>query len=215
VSWDEALDFAARELLRIRAESGPAAIFHYRSGGSLGALKHLSDYFFEKFGPVTTKRGDICSGAGDEAQMLDFGEEDSHDIFDLLSSRNIILWGKNPVISSPHLVPVLKDARASKLLIDPVWHKTARLCDAFVQPRPGGDFSLAMARRGCSSSAAGRSRDSRSTATTFRSSARSRSRTRCGLVRGRGRVAGRGGGHRAPAARGSHGDSRRLGMARR
>ena len=145
VSWDEALDFAARELLRIRSESGPAAIFHYRSGGSLGALKHLSDYFFEKLGPVTTKRGDICSGAGDEAQMLDFGEEDSHDIFDLLSSRNIILWGKNPVISSPHLVPVLKDSRASKLLIDPVWHKTARLCDAFAQPRPGGDFSLAMA----------------------------------------------------------------------
>ena len=145
VSWDEALDFAARELLRIRAESGPAAIFHYRSGGSLGALKHLSDYFFEKLGPVTTKRGDICSGAGDEAQMLDFGEEDSHDVFDLRNSRNIILWGKNPVISSPHLVPVMKEARAAKLLIDPVWHKSARLCEQFVQPRPGGDFSLAMA----------------------------------------------------------------------
>jgi len=145
VAWDEALDYAAKELLRIRAESGPAAIFHYRSGGSLGALKHLSDYFFEKLGPVTVKRGDICSGAGDEAQMLDFGEEDSHDIFDLLNSRNIILWGKNPVVSSPHLVPVLDDAGASKLLIDPVWHKSARFCDAFVQPRPGGDFSLAMA----------------------------------------------------------------------
>jgi anaerobic selenocysteine-containing dehydrogenase len=145
VSWEEALDFAARELLRVRAQSGPAAIFHYRSGGSLGALKHLADYFFEKFGPVTTKRGDICSGAGDAAQMLDFGEEDSHDIFDLLSSRHILLWGKNPVVSSPHLVPVLKEARASKLLIDPVWHKTARLCDGFLQPRPGGDFSLAMA----------------------------------------------------------------------
>jgi anaerobic selenocysteine-containing dehydrogenase len=145
VSWDEALDFAARELLRIRAESGPAAIFHYRSGGSLGALKHLTDYFFEKLGPVTIKRGDICSGAGDAAQLLDFGEEDSNDLFDLLSSRHILLWGKNPVISSPHLVPVLKEARASKLLIDPVWHKSARLCDGFVQPRPGGDFSLAMA----------------------------------------------------------------------
>src|SRR5882724_511087 len=145
VSWDEALDFAARELLRIRAESGPAAIFHYRSGGSLGALKHLSDYFFEKFGPVTVKRGDICSGAGDAAQMLDFGEEDSHDIFDLRNSRNILLWGKNPVVSSPHLVPVLQDAPASKLLVDPVWHKSARFCDGFIQPRPGGDFSLAMA----------------------------------------------------------------------
>src|SRR5882672_6825134 len=148
VSWDEALDYAARELLRIRAESGPAAIFNYRSGGSLGALKHLVDYFFSEFGPVTVKSGDICSGAGDEAQLTDFGEEDSHDIFDLLNSRNIILWGKNVVVSSPHTVPVLKDAigRGARLaLIDPVWHKSARLCDLYVQPRPSADFALAMA----------------------------------------------------------------------
>src|SRR5207253_1342447 len=109
------------------------------------ALKHLSDYFFEQFGPVTVKSGDICSGAGDAAQLLDFGEEDSHDVFDLLNSRNILLWGKNVVVSSPHTVPVLKESRARKMLIDPVWHKTANLCDAFVQPRPGGDFALAMA----------------------------------------------------------------------
>src|SRR3982074_3466843 len=134
VSWDVALDFAAAELLRIRSESGPAAIFNYRSGGSLGALKHLTDYFFSELGPVTVKRGDICSGAGDEAQLLDFGEEDSHDLFDLLNSRNILLWGKNVVVSSPHTVPVLKQARARKMLIDPVWHKTANLCDAFAQP---------------------------------------------------------------------------------
>jgi anaerobic selenocysteine-containing dehydrogenase len=145
VSWEEALDFAARELLRIRAESGPAAIFHYRSGGSLGALKHLSDYFFARFGPVTVKSGDICSGAGDAAQLLDFGEEDAHDLFDLYNSRNILLWGKNVVVSSPHTVPVLKAAKARKTLIDPVWNKTANLCSGFIQPRPGGDFALAMA----------------------------------------------------------------------
>ena len=145
VSWDEALDFAAGELLRIRADSGPAAIFNYRSGGSLGALKHLVDYFFSEFGPTTVKGGDICSGAGDAAQLLDFGVEDAHDIFDLLQSRNIILWGKNVVVSSPHTVPVLKRSGARKLLIDPVWHRTANLCDTFVQPRPGGDFALAMA----------------------------------------------------------------------
>ncbi len=145
VSWDEAIDYAGRELLRIRAESGPAAILNYRSGGSLGALKLLADYFFSEFGPTAVKRGDICSGAGDEAQMLDFGEEDSHDLFDLLNSRNILVWGKNVVVSSPHTVPVLKQSRARKMLIDPVWHKTANLCDAFVQPRPGGDFAMAMA----------------------------------------------------------------------
>ena len=148
ISWDEALDVAANRLVRIRDESGPAAIFHYRSGGSLGMLKHLCDYFFEEFGPVTIKRGDICSGAGDAAQELDFGEEDSHDLFDLLNSRNILLWGKNVFTSSPHTVPVLMEARTkgTKLvLIDPVHHKTASLCEKFIQLRPASDFALAMA----------------------------------------------------------------------
>ena len=85
IRWEEALDLAAARLTAIRAESGPAAIFHYRSGGSLGILKHLSDYFFEQFGPVTMKRGDICSGAGDEAQTIDFGIE---------------LWRRRPELAS-------------------------------------------------------------------------------------------------------------------
>ncbi len=147
-SWDEALSFIAERLLRIREESGPAAIFHYRSGGSLGLLKTLCDYFFERFGPVTVKRGDICSGAGDAAQLEDFGVEDSNDVFDLLNSRNIILWGKNVHVSSPHLLPILKDAKAkgaSLALVDPVHHRAASLCDGFWQVRPGGDFALAMA----------------------------------------------------------------------
>ncbi|GAC1535396.1 MAG: molybdopterin-dependent oxidoreductase [Myxococcales bacterium] len=148
VSWEVALDHAAATLSRIRAESGPAAIFHYRSGGTLGALAHLTDYFFEKFGPVTIKRGDICSGAGDAAQLLDFGVEDSHDLFDLYNARNVILWGKNVVCSSPHLVPILKEAqrRGARLTsIDPVHHRSVGLCDLQLQPRPGGDFALAMA----------------------------------------------------------------------
>jgi len=148
VSWDQALDFAAARLLAIRAESGPAAILHYRSGGSLGILKALTDAFFEAFGPVTVKRGDICSGASEAAQETDFGECESHDLFDLLNARQILLWGKNVLVSSPHTVPVLRQARArgaQLTLIDPVWHRTAELCERYWQPRPGADFSLAMA----------------------------------------------------------------------
>jgi len=148
VSWDEALDVAARELTRIRQESGPASIFYYRSGGTLGMMGAVVDLFFEQFGPVTVKRGDICSGAGDAAQMVDFGVEDSNDIFDLYHARSILLWGKNPYVSSPHLLPVLKECRrrgAQVLLIDPVHHKSVALCDEFIQVRPGGDFALAMA----------------------------------------------------------------------
>jgi anaerobic selenocysteine-containing dehydrogenase len=149
VSWDEALDFAASELMRIRDESGPEAIFHYKSGGTLGMLVHeVSSYFFERFGPCTVKRGDICSGAGEAAQNIDFGKSESNDLHDLRKAKHIILWGKNVFTSSPHTIPVLKQARAAGtevLLIDPVHHQTANICDLVLQPRPAGDFSLAMA----------------------------------------------------------------------
>jgi anaerobic selenocysteine-containing dehydrogenase len=146
-SWEEALGFVADRLLAIRKESGPAAILHYRSGGSLGLLKTVADYFFELLGPVTVKSGDICSGAGDAAQETDFGDEESHDLFDLLNAKNVILWGKNAAVSNVHLQPVLHDARkngARVLLVDPVRHRTERFADLTILPRPGGDFDLAM-----------------------------------------------------------------------
>jgi len=153
VSWDEALDVAAERLSTIRAESGPAAIFHYRSGGSLGLLKKVTDLFFHRFGPVGVKRGDICSAAGEIAQEMDFGLCDSSDPSDLEKARHIILWGKNLHVSSPHLIPVVKRARkagARLTQIDPIFHKSSELCDDVIQPRGGGDYPLAMgAARAC------------------------------------------------------------------
>ncbi len=147
--WDEALDFVAEKLLAIRDRWGPEAIFHYRSGGTLGmVVAQASELFFERLGPVTVKRGDICSGAGEAAQVADFGVSDASDLDDLLAARHILLWGKNVVTSSPHTIPVLKAARArgaEVVLIDPVHHDTARLVDVVLQPRPGGDLALAMA----------------------------------------------------------------------
>lgn len=146
-TWDEALELVASKLRQVRAESGPAAIFHYRSGGSLGILKHLTDLFFDQFGPCTTKIGDICSGAGEAAQLMDLGTSDSNDLFDLLNSKHIVLWGKNPKVSNVHLVPVLNDAKkrgAQIVSIDPVHHKSTGLADAAFNVQPGADLELAM-----------------------------------------------------------------------
>jgi anaerobic selenocysteine-containing dehydrogenase len=148
VSWDEALAAVAAKLEQVKAESGPAAILHYRSGGSLGFLKAVTDLFFERFGPCATKRGDICSGAGEAAQLRDFGTCDSNDLSDLENARTIVLWGKNVYTSSPHTIPVLKRAQkkgARIIGVDPVVHRSAGLCERFLQPRPGGDFALALA----------------------------------------------------------------------
>jgi anaerobic selenocysteine-containing dehydrogenase len=148
ITLTEALDLAAERLLRIRQESGPAAIFHYRSGGSLGMLKMVPDAFFARFGPTTTKTGDICSGGGDAAQLADFGHEDAHDFFDLRHARHVINWGKNLFISNVHLIPLIQEVRqrgTTVTLIDPVWTKNVRHSDRYLQLRPGGDVPLALA----------------------------------------------------------------------
>ena len=113
----------------------------------MGMMKFVTNYFFEQFGPVTVKSGNVCSGAGDQAQLTDFGDKDSHDLFDVLHSKTILVWGKNVYNSSVHLLPVLQEAKkrgARMLLIDPVYHRTAQLCDHYFQPRPGGDIALAL-----------------------------------------------------------------------
>ena len=147
VSWDEALDHVAKILREAVDEGGPESVFHYRSGGSLGILKHVSEVFFRDLGPVTVKRGDICSGAGEAAQEMDFGISESHDLFDLLNSRCIVLWGKNPHTSGVHLIPILKEAKkrgARLVTVDPIRTKAAGLSDLYLQPRPGADTALAF-----------------------------------------------------------------------
>ena len=147
-SWNEALDRAAAALRDARRDHGPESILHYRSGGSLGILKHASDLMFARFGPVTVKRGDICSGAGEAAQEIDFGVADSNTVEDLDHSPLIIVWGKNPHTSGVHLLPRLKAAKArgAKIVgIDPVRTRMAGLSDIFLQVRPGADYAVAMA----------------------------------------------------------------------
>ena len=147
-SWDEALSLVAEKLREARDRHGAESIFHYQSGGSLGLLKLLNRKFFEALGPVTHKRGDICSGAGDAAQKADMGAEDAHDLDDLVHSRAIVLWGKNVAETSVHLIPFLKAARARGVpivQIDPVHNrKTLALADAYYPVRPGGDGYLAL-----------------------------------------------------------------------
>ena len=147
-SWDEALDLVAAKLAEAKDQHGAESVFYYASGGSLGMMKRVSRHFFEHFGPVTHKRGDICSGAGDAAQLADMGHEDAHDLDDLENSRAIVLWGKNVSETGVHLIPHLKRAKARGvpiIQIDPVHNaQTLKLSDRHYAPAPGCDGFLAL-----------------------------------------------------------------------
>lgn len=147
IEWERALDLCADKLRQTRERYGPASILHYRSGGNMGYLRSLTSVFFEQFGPVTEKRGDICSGAGEWAQETDFGVCDSSDPEDLHNAKLIIIWGKNIHTSSVHLLPVVLEAKrrgAVVVGIDPMPTRASRISDLFLCPAPGTDAQLAL-----------------------------------------------------------------------
>jgi anaerobic selenocysteine-containing dehydrogenase len=147
-SWSHVLDLIAEKIRHYRDEVGPLSIMHYQRTGSWGATKLLSRRFWNLLGGVTVASGSLCSGAARAGQTLDFGMRTGHDPMDLLNSRLVLLWGRNPLATNLHTVPLLREVRArggKVVLIDPVRAESAVLCDEHVQPRVATDAELAMA----------------------------------------------------------------------
>lgn len=147
ISWDEALDTIAERIRFYLDEYGNGSIMHFWRTSSWGATKHLVRRVFNLLGGVTITKGSLCSGSLMAAQKEDMGARLPHDPDDLLNSRVIIIWGRDPVKSNIHLVPILKKAKrqgATLILIDPIRTKTAMICDEHIAPRPGSDGYLAV-----------------------------------------------------------------------
>jgi anaerobic selenocysteine-containing dehydrogenase len=148
IGWDEALNLIVERIRHYRDEIGPLSIMHYQRTGSWGATKQLSRRFWNLLGGVTVASGSLCSGAARAGQTLDFGMRLGHDPMDIVNSRFVLLWGRNPLATNLHMVPLLKEvsARGGKIvIIDPVRSESASFCDDHVQPKVASDAELAMA----------------------------------------------------------------------
>ncbi len=147
IGWDEALDTIAGKIAYFRDRDGAPSIMHYQRSSSWGASKHLVKRFFLMLGDITSQTGSLCAGAVMAAQRADMGTRLGNDPDDLLNSKVIVLWGRDPAKTSIHLVPILREAKkrgAYIIVIDPLRTKTAALADWHICPRPGSDGYLAM-----------------------------------------------------------------------
>ncbi len=150
ISWDDALDLAAEKLSQTRKTYGPLSTLwaQYSGSQSLLNLAVIPRVFFIHLGGSTMTAGGISIDALQAAQNNDFGACLPHSGKDLLNSKNIVIWGRNPAVSHSHLIPFIKDARkkgAKLTVIDPRYSETAELADRHIAPRPGGDGYLAIA----------------------------------------------------------------------
>jgi anaerobic selenocysteine-containing dehydrogenase len=148
VSWRDALDELAERIAEVRDRYGPEAVLYYQGYGARTALKLLNVRFFNHIGGATTLRGSLCGGTGQAAQDMDLGRRISHDPLDHLNARTVILWGRNPAVAHPGLMPILRRVRqggGTVVLVDPRRTRTADHCDRHLAPRPGSDLFLALA----------------------------------------------------------------------
>jgi anaerobic selenocysteine-containing dehydrogenase len=148
ISWAQAIDEIADRLGQARRRWDSRAILYYADSGYGGVVKSVDHMFFNHLGGVTVPRGSLCWAAGIAAQRYDFGDVRGHAPHDIARARTVIIWGRNPLETNPHLIPFLETVRTNEgrlIVIDPLRTATAAWADHHIPIRPGTDGALALA----------------------------------------------------------------------
>ncbi|HBF0342878.1 TPA: molybdopterin-dependent oxidoreductase [Clostridioides difficile] len=148
ISFDKAIEIMAEKLTYYKEKYTSKSVMHYDQYGSGSVLKYIGDIFFNFYGGVSRHKGGPCWSAGMHAQKYDFGVAKSNAIEDMLNSKSIFVWGKNPAYTTIHTMQIIKKAKEKGIkivVIDPIYTKTAQIADKYVQVNPGTDGVLAIA----------------------------------------------------------------------
>ena len=154
ITWDEALDKVAKELLRTRDTYGPASILFLGMAGDVMYLHHpsLTSRLLSMAGGYTSIWGVTSFGAGMSAEHASYGSYfASNTRDDLLNSRLIILWGWDPATSvgGPNTSWYLAQARdrgVKIVTVDPKYSDSAAtFAGKWIPIYPGTDAAMLIA----------------------------------------------------------------------
>lgn len=154
ISWDEAIDTVARQLVRVRDTYGPASLLFISKAGDGGMLhnKFQTLQVLTKFGGCTLPWSLASFQAGVYAQWLTYGTyATSNTRDDLLNSRLIIMWGWNPVVTQTGVNTSWYLARAREsgiriVAVDPKYTESAAtFAHEWIPIRPGTDGAMLLA----------------------------------------------------------------------
>ena len=157
ISWDDALDTVADNLLRVKAERGNSAILPLGGSGNTGGTVHGPAPVFRmlnSFGGYTGVWG-VDSWEGTMfASLATYGTQNTgNSADDFLSSRMIILWGWNPAEtgqgpsqSTNRYLAQARDRGTRILAVDPRYTDSAALfAKQWIPIRPGTDTAMLIA----------------------------------------------------------------------
>ena len=147
VSWDEALDYVAERLNRVRKEHGGRAIALSDRGGP---FIDLTQSFLKAVGSPNYFDHDCsCGGNAHNATLSIFGMARLAVSYDIRNTRHIVLYGRNLLeslmVKEVRDFMAARDAGAKCTYIDCRSTITARQADRFWRIRPGADYALNLA----------------------------------------------------------------------
>lgn len=148
ITFEKAIEIMVDKLKYYKDNYTSKSILYYEQYGNGALLKSIGDLFFNFYGGVSKSKGGPCWSAGIKAQTKNFGDVRSHSIEDMLNSKAIFIWGKNPAFTSIHTMQCIKKAKAKGvkiIVIDPIYTKTAEISDKYIRIKPNGDGALALA----------------------------------------------------------------------
>lgn len=109
ITWERAFDLCASEL-EAAWNAGPESILFDLGNGNCGILRFAGQRFFCLLGATITT-GSLCDVAGEKGLARTMGICLSHPPSDVLHSRAVILWGRNPAATNLHFWRFVQDAR--------------------------------------------------------------------------------------------------------
>ena len=149
ISWDEALDTTASQLLENARQFGPESVafaITTPSGTAISDSIHWVERLMHAFGSANNCYGtEICNWHKDVAPTYTFGT--GVGVPDLDHAGCILLWGYNPNGSWLAQAQRLADAKrrgARTIVVDPRRSGPGVKADQWLQVRPGTDGALAL-----------------------------------------------------------------------
>ena len=155
ISWDEALDEVAEQIIRVRDTYGPAAIFNLSWTGVIGRLHYGAGVlrrFLNMAGGQSGRWGGTSFQGGLFATLATYGMiRTGNERADLLNSKMIILWGCNPAESiigteTRWYLTQAKEKGTKIVCVDPrLTASAATWASTWIPIRPGTDTAMLVA----------------------------------------------------------------------
>jgi anaerobic dimethyl sulfoxide reductase subunit A len=157
ISWDEALETVAKEMKRVKAAFGNAAMLHFCSMCDPHTLHHVGAFhrLLCQFGGYTAPWGFISHEGATFSAGVTYGArrkwiQTEHAPEEYFNSRLIIMWGWNPATTEqgsmiPLVLALAKERGARIVSVDPRHtDSAATFADQWIPIRPGTDAAVLL-----------------------------------------------------------------------